>query len=164
MQNIYTATIQSTMECRAVLFGKMAPSHIDRLQVSHNLGMRLILGVPRFTRTKMMRHELQMLPVKHSAKLSRAKIYRMIRGNTTHPLHTTINMSNVMDGSLGYRNVNDSHQDNWRNQHNYKETTPPMGTTTRAVTIHRFESIQIDSHLYSIISIHNPCIDYLLFK
>ena len=69
----------------------IAPSNIDRLQVSQNQGMRLILGVPRCTSAKMMRHELQMLTVDHRAKLSRAKLYRKIRGNTKHPLHTTIN-------------------------------------------------------------------------
>ena len=30
-----------------------------------------------------------------------------------------------MNGPLRYRNVTDSHQENWWNQHNYKETTPP---------------------------------------
>ena len=30
-----------------------------------------------------------------------------------------------MDGPLTHRNVTDSHQHNWRNQHNYKDTTPP---------------------------------------
>ena len=39
----------------------------------------------------MMRHELQMLPVEQRAKLSRAKLYRQIRGNTKQPLHATIN-------------------------------------------------------------------------
>ena len=64
----------------------MAPSNIDRLQVSQNQGMRLI------TRSaKMIRHELQMLPMEHIAKLSRAKLYRKIRGNTKHQLHPTIN-------------------------------------------------------------------------
>ena len=53
--------------------------------------MRLILGVPRGTSAKMMRHELQMLPVEHIAKISRAKLYRKIRGNTKHPLPATIN-------------------------------------------------------------------------
>ena len=69
----------------------MAPSNIDRLHVSQNQGMRLILGVSRGTSAKMMRHELQMLPVEHRATLSRTKLYRKIRGNTKHPLHTTIN-------------------------------------------------------------------------
>ena len=62
----------------------MAPSNIDRLQVSQNQGVRLISA-------KMMRHELQMLPVEHRVVLGRAKLYRKIRGNTKHPLHTTIN-------------------------------------------------------------------------
>ena len=47
MKNIYTATIQPTLEYRAVTFGMMAPSNIDRLQVSQNQGMRFILGVPQ---------------------------------------------------------------------------------------------------------------------
>ena len=38
----------------------------------------------------MMRHELQMLPVEHRAKLTRAKLYQRIRRNVHHPLHTTI--------------------------------------------------------------------------
>ena len=37
-----------------------------------------------------MRHELQMLPVEHRAKLTRAKLYRKIIGNVHHPLHTSI--------------------------------------------------------------------------
>ena len=49
LKNIYTSTIQSTLEYGAVTFGSMAPSIIDRLQVSQNQGMRLILGVPRCT-------------------------------------------------------------------------------------------------------------------
>ena len=32
-----------------------------------------------------------MLPVEHRAKLSRAKLFRKIRGNTKHPLYYTIN-------------------------------------------------------------------------
>ena len=86
MKNIHTATIQSTLEYRAITFGMMAPSNIDRLQVFQNKGMRLILGLTRGTSAKMMRHELHMLPVEHRAKLSRAKLYRRIRGNTKHPL------------------------------------------------------------------------------
>ena len=82
LKNIYTATIQSTLEYGAVFFGMLAPSNIDRLQASQNEGMRLILGVPQGTGVKMMRHELHMLPVEHRAKLSRAKLYRKIRGNT----------------------------------------------------------------------------------
>ena len=70
----------------------MAPSNIARLQqISQNQWMRLILWVPRGTRTKMKRHELHILPVEHRAKLSRTKLYRKIRGNTKHPLHDTIN-------------------------------------------------------------------------
>ena len=91
LKNIYTANIQSTLEYGAVRFGMMAPSNIDRLQAAQNQGMRLILGVPRGTSTKMMRHELQMLPVEHRAQLMRAKLYWKIRGNTHHPLNTTIN-------------------------------------------------------------------------
>ena len=87
MKNIYTATIHSTLEYGAVTFGIMAHSNIDRLQVSHNQGIRLILGVPRGRSAKMMRHELYMLPLEHRAKLSRAKFSRKIRGNTKHPLY-----------------------------------------------------------------------------
>ena len=85
-KNIYTTNIQSTLEYGAVTFGIMARNNINRLQVSHNQEICLILGVPRGTSAKMMRHELQMLPVEH-----RAKLYRRIRGNTKHPLHTTMN-------------------------------------------------------------------------
>ena len=70
LKNIYTSTIQSILEYRAVTFRMMAPSNIDRLQVSHNQRMCLILGVPQGRSAKMMRHELQMLPVEHRAKLS----------------------------------------------------------------------------------------------
>ena len=90
LKNIYTSVIQSTLEYGAVTFGMMAASNIDRLQAAQNQGMCLILGVPRGTGAKMMRHELQMLPVEHRAKLTRAKLYRKIRGNVNHPLHTTL--------------------------------------------------------------------------
>ena len=63
---------------------------------------------------KIMRHELQMLPLKHSAKLSRAKLYRKNRGNTKHPLHATIN----------------------RRQRN--------GWTTEILECHRLASIQLE--------------------
>ena len=69
----------------------MTHSNIDRLHITQNQRMRLILGVPRGTSTKWMGHELQILPVEHRAKLSRAKQYRKIRENTKHPLDTTIN-------------------------------------------------------------------------
>ena len=52
--------------------------------------MRLILGVPRGTSARMMRHNLHMLPV-HRAKLRIAKLYRKIRGNIKHSSHDTIN-------------------------------------------------------------------------
>ena len=90
MKKIYP-TIQSTLENVAVTFGMMAPSNIDRLQVSQNHGVRLIRGVPRGTSAKRMRHQLPMLPVEYRAKVSRAKLYRKIRGNTKHRFHTTIN-------------------------------------------------------------------------
>ena len=76
LKNIYTATLQSTLEYGAITFGIMASINIDRLQVSRNQGMRLILGVQRGISAKMMRHELRMLPVEHRAKLSRTKLYR----------------------------------------------------------------------------------------
>ena len=68
----------------------MAANNIARLQTTQNQGMRLILGVPRGTSAQMMRQELQMLPVEHRAMLTRAKLYRKIRGNVLHPLHTSI--------------------------------------------------------------------------
>ena len=82
-----------------------------------------ILGVPRGTSAKMMRHGLHMLPMEHIAKLSRAKLYRKIRGtqNIDYTLHSTAD--NEMDGLLRHRNVADAHQDNWRNQHTYNQTT-----------------------------------------
>ena len=61
LKNIYTAIIQSTLEYGADTFGMMATSNIIvRLQAAQNQGMRLILGVPRGTSAKMMRHELEM--------------------------------------------------------------------------------------------------------
>ena len=126
-KTIYTSTIQSTLDYGAVTFGMISPSNIDRLQVSLNPGMRLILGVPRGTSSKIIRHELQMLPVEHIAKISRAKLYREIRGTTKHPLHTTCNRRPRNGWTTEIQEFTDSHQDNWRNQHNYKETTSPHG-------------------------------------
>ena len=94
-KNIYSAVIQSTLEYGAVTFGMMAAINMARLQTAQNQGMRLILGVPRGTSAKMMRQELQMLPVEHRAKLTTAKLYRKIRGNALHPLHTSIGRRQV---------------------------------------------------------------------
>ena len=95
LKNIYSAVIQSTLEYGAVTFGMMAANNMARLQTAQNQGMRLILGAPRGTSAKMMRQELQMLPVEHRAKLTRAKLYRKIRGNALHPLHTSIGRRQV---------------------------------------------------------------------
>ena len=117
LKNIYTATKQSTLEYGAVTFGMMATSNIDRLQAAQNQEMRLILGVPRGTSAKIMRHELQMLPVEHRANLTRAKLYRKIRGNVA--LYTLqLTGGKEMDGQLRFRNATDLYQDNWRTQHN----------------------------------------------
>ena len=117
MKNIYTVPIQSTLEHGAVTFGMMEPSNIDRLQVFQNQGMRLILRVPRGTSAKMMRHELHMLP-NYTGRLEE-----------TQTIHYTLQSTgdNEIGGPLRYRNVTDLHQDNWRNQHIYKEMTPPHG-------------------------------------
>ena len=45
-KNLYTETIQSTLEYGAVTVGMMTPSNIDRIQVSQNQGVHLILEVP----------------------------------------------------------------------------------------------------------------------
>ena len=58
IKNIYTATIHSTLEYGAVTFGMMDPGNTGRLQVSQNQGLRVILGEPRDTSGKRMRHEL----------------------------------------------------------------------------------------------------------
>ena len=63
MKNIYKTTLQSKREYGTFTFRMMVPSNIDRLQVSQNQGMRLNLGVLQVICAKMMRHELQMLPV-----------------------------------------------------------------------------------------------------
>ena len=91
LKNIYTATIHSTLEYGVVTFGMMTHRNIDRLQVSQNQVICLILGVPRGTSAKLMRHKHQMLPVEHGTKLSRVNFYQKIRGNTKHLLYATIN-------------------------------------------------------------------------
>ena len=118
LRNIYTAIVQSTLEYGAVTFGMMAASNIVWLQTAQNQGMRLILGVPRGTSAKMMRHELQMLPVEHRAKLTRAKLYRKIRENVHHPYTLQLAGGKEMDGPLRFRNATDLYQDNWRTQDN----------------------------------------------
>ena len=91
LKNIYTATVQSTIEYGAVTFGLMTQNIMDKLQVVQNQGMRCILGAPRKTSTAVMRQELQFLPVSHRAQLHRVKLFRKIQTNTIHPLHTKIN-------------------------------------------------------------------------
>ena len=41
MKNIYSSTVQSSLEYGAVSLGIMASSNIDRLQISHNQGIIL---------------------------------------------------------------------------------------------------------------------------
>ena len=75
----------------------------------------------------MMRPELQMLPVEHRAKLSRAKLYQKIRGNTKHPLHTTINRRQRNGWTTKIQECHRFASRQLEDQHNYKETTPPHG-------------------------------------
>ena len=91
LKNIYTATVQSTLEYGAVTFGLMSENSMDKLQVIQNQGMRCILGAPRSTSAVMMRQELQFLPVIHRAQLHRTKLFMKIQMNTNHPLHKIIN-------------------------------------------------------------------------
>ena len=86
-KNIYTVTVQSTMEYGAVTFGLMTHNIMDKLQVIQNQGMRCIPGAPRRTSAAVIRPELQFLPVSHRAQLHRVKLFRKIQ----HPLHTVIN-------------------------------------------------------------------------
>ena len=95
MKNIYTTTIQSILEYGAVTFGMMTPSNRDRLKVSQN---QEVLWCKI---NKMMGHKLHMLPVEHRAKLNRAELYRKIRGNTKHPIHTINNQQETMK-RMGY--------------------------------------------------------------
>ena len=69
--------------------------------------MRLVISVPSMTCRRIAEFistnhappqsispcagQPDMLPLEHRAELSRAKLYRKIRGNTNHPLHATIN-------------------------------------------------------------------------
>ena len=91
LKNIYTATVQSTLEYGTLTFGLMSQNSMDKLQVIQNQGMRCILGAPRRTSAAMMRQELQFLPVLHRAQLHRTKLFRKIQMNTKHPLHIAIN-------------------------------------------------------------------------
>ena len=91
LKNIYTVTVQSTLEYGAVTFGLMSENGMDKLQAIQNQGMRCILGAPRSTSAVMMRQELQFLPVIHRAQLHRTKLFMKIQMNTNHPLHKIIN-------------------------------------------------------------------------
>ena len=91
LKNIYTATVQSTLEYGSVTFGLMSQNSMDKLQTIQNQGMRCILGATRRTSAAMMRQELQFLLVLHRAQLHRSKLFRKIQSNTKHPLHTVIN-------------------------------------------------------------------------
>ena len=46
LKNIYTATVQSTLEYGSVTFGLMSQNSLDKLQTIQNQGMRCILGAP----------------------------------------------------------------------------------------------------------------------
>ena len=91
LKNIYTITVQSTLEYGSVTFGLMSQNSIDKLQTIQNQGMRCILGASRRTSAAMMRQELQFLPVLHRAQLHRSKLFRKIQSNTKHHFYTVIN-------------------------------------------------------------------------
>ena len=63
----------------------MCKTSVTALQRVQNQGMRLILGVPKWTCTTSMSQELSMLPVKVRNEIAVAKLVDKIRYMPSHP-------------------------------------------------------------------------------
>ena len=85
--HIYTACVQHAIEYRAIITLLMCKTSVTTLQRIQNQGMRLILGVPKWTCTTSMSQELSMLPVRVRTEIAVAKLVDNTRFMPSHPLH-----------------------------------------------------------------------------
>ena len=67
----------------------MCKTSVTTLQRVQNQGMRLILGVPKWTCTTSMSQELSMIPVRVRSEIAVAKLVDKIRFMPSHPLHVS---------------------------------------------------------------------------
>ena len=89
LKRIYSACVQSTLEYGAIVTPLMCKTNITTLQKVQNQGMRLILGVPKWTCVTSMGQELDILPVKTRCEITVAKLVDKVKFMTSHPLHVS---------------------------------------------------------------------------
>ena len=89
LKGIYTACVQPAIEYGAIITPLMCKTSVTTLQRVQNQGMRLILGVPKWTCTTSMSQELSMLPVRVRSEIAVAKLVDKIRFMPSHPLHVS---------------------------------------------------------------------------
>ena len=86
---IYTACVQPALEYGAIITPLMCKTSVTTLQRVQNQGMRLILGVPKWTCITSMSQELFMLPVRVRNEIAVTKLVDKIRFMPSHSLHVS---------------------------------------------------------------------------
>ena len=89
LKRIYCACVQSTLDYGAIVTPLMCKTNIKTLQKIQNQGMRLILGVPKWTCINSMNQELGILPVRVRYEIAVAKFIDKVRFMESHPLHVS---------------------------------------------------------------------------
>ena len=89
LKRVYCACVQSTLEYGAIVTPLMCKTNIKTLQKIQNQGMRLILGVPKWTCINSMNQELGILPVRVRYEIAVAKFIDKVRFMESHPLHVS---------------------------------------------------------------------------
>ena len=84
-----TACVQPAIEYGAIITRLMCKTSVTTLQRVQNQGMRLILGISKWTCTTSMSQELSMLPVRVRNEIAVAKLVDKIRFIPSHPLHVS---------------------------------------------------------------------------
>ena len=89
LKRVYCACVQSTLEYGGIVTPLMCKTNIKTLQKIQNQGMRLILGVPKWTCINSMNQELSILPVRVRYEIAVAKFIDKVRFMESHPLHVS---------------------------------------------------------------------------
>ena len=89
LKRVYCACVQSTLEHGAIVTPLMCKTNIKTLQKIQNQGMRLILGVPKWTFINSTNQELGILPVRVRYDIAVAKFIDKVRFMESNPLHVS---------------------------------------------------------------------------
>ena len=90
LRQVYIATVQSTLEYGAIIFGMMSNSSLTHMQVIQNQAMRVIFDVPKSPSAASTGRELDILPIGSCANMRRARVMLKVKSEAHHPLHDAV--------------------------------------------------------------------------